>query len=53
MNRKRREKLVIIQEGNVYVLDLSVKVPAGATASRKRKTTVLDHECFSLPQFLS
>ena len=32
MNRKRKEKLVLRKEGNVYVLDLFVKVPSSAAA---------------------
>ena len=32
MNRKKKEKSVLRQERNVYVLDLFVKVPSGAVA---------------------
>ena len=32
MNRKRKEKSVLRKEGNVYVLDVVVKVPPSVTA---------------------
>ena len=35
MNKKKKETLVFRKEGNVYVLDLRVKVPSGATAPIK------------------
>ena len=37
MNRKEEEKSVLSKEGNVYVLDMFVKVPSGATAPIKIK----------------
>ena len=42
MNRKKKEKSTLGQEGNVYALDLTVKVPSGvdvdATNARSRRT---------------
>ena len=38
MNRKKKEQSVLRKEGNVYVLDLFVKVSTGATAPIKYKT---------------
>ena len=35
MNRKKTEKAVLRKEGDVYVLDLFVKVPSGAAAAIK------------------
>ena len=32
MNRKKKEKSLLRKEGDVYVLDLFVKVPSGAAA---------------------
>ena len=32
MNRKKKEKLVLSMEGNVYVLDLFVRVPSSVAA---------------------
>ena len=37
MNKKRKEKSVIRKEGNLYVLDLFVKVPSCAVAPTKCK----------------
>ena len=37
MNRRRKEKSVLRKEGNVYVLDLFVKVPPSAFAPSKYK----------------
>ena len=37
MNRKEEEKSMLGKEGNVYVLDLFVKVPSGAAAPIKCK----------------
>ena len=42
MNRKRKEKSVLRKEGNVYVLDLFVKVSSGAAAPIKYKPTEVD-----------
>ena len=41
MNRKK-EKSVLSKEGNVYVLDLFVKVPSGATAPIRYKPMEVD-----------
>ena len=41
MNRKK-EKSVLRKEGNVYVLDLFVQVPSGATAPIKYKLMEVD-----------
>ena len=41
MNRKK-EKSVLSKEGNVYVLDLFVKVPSGATAPIKHTPMEVD-----------
>ena len=35
VNRKKKEKSMLRNEGNVYVLDLVVKVPSGAAAPIK------------------
>ena len=35
MNRKKKDKLVLRMDCNVYVLDLFVKVPSGAVAPIK------------------
>ena len=32
MNRKKKEKSMLRKEGNVYVLDVFVRVPPGVTA---------------------
>ena len=37
MNRKKKAKSVLRQEGNVYVLDLFVKVPLGAHGSSRNQ----------------
>ena len=42
MNRKNKVKSVLRKEGNVYVLDLFVKVPAGAAAPIKHKPMKVD-----------
>ena len=42
MTRKKKEKSVLRKEGNVYVLDLFVKVPSGATAPFKYKPMEVD-----------
>ena len=42
MNRKKKEKSVLRKEGNVYVLDLLVKVPSGATAPIKYTPVEVD-----------
>ena len=42
MNKKTKENSVLRKEGNVYVLDLSVKVPSGATAPIKYKRVEVD-----------
>ena len=39
MNRKYKEKSVLRKEGNVYVLDLFVRVPPSVTAPIKYKLT--------------
>ena len=39
MNRKKKEKSVLREEGHVYVLDLFVKVPSGAAAPSKYTPT--------------
>ena len=41
MNRKK-DKSVLSMEGNVYVLDLFVKVPSGAVAPIKCRPTEVD-----------
>ena len=38
MNRKKKEKSMLRKEGNVYVLDLFVKMPPGAVAPTKSRT---------------
>ena len=35
MNRKKKEKSMLRKEGNVYVLDLFVKVPPSVTAPHR------------------
>ena len=42
MNRKKKEKSVLRKDGNVWVLDLFVKVPAGATGQIKFKPMEVD-----------
>ena len=42
MNRTKKEKSVLRREGNVYVLDLFVKVPSCATAPIKYKLMEVD-----------
>ena len=42
MNKKKKEKSVLRKEGNVYVLDLFVKVPPSAVASIKYKPMEVD-----------
>ena len=42
MNRKKKEKSVLRKDGNVYVLDLFMKVPAGTTAPLKYKPMEVD-----------
>ena len=42
MNRKEEDKSVLRKEGNVYVLDLFVKVPSGAVAPIKYKPMEVD-----------
>ena len=42
MNRRRKEKSVLRKEGNVYVLDLFVKVPPSAVAPSKYKPMEVD-----------
>ena len=42
MKRMKKEKSVLRQEGNVYVLDLFVKVPSGAAAPIKYKPMEAD-----------
>ena len=42
MNRKKKEKLVLRKAGNVYVLDLFVKVPSGAVAPITYKPMEVD-----------
>ena len=42
MNRKKKEKSMLRRGGNVYVLDLFVKVPSGATAPIKYKPVEVD-----------
>ena len=42
MNSKKKEKSVLSNEGNVYVLDLFVNVPSGATAPIKYKPMEVD-----------
>ena len=42
MNRKKKEKSMLRKEDNVYVLDLFVKVPSGATAPIKNKPMEVD-----------
>ena len=42
MNRKKKEKPVLRNGGNVYVLDLIVKVPSGAAAPIKYKPMEVD-----------
>ena len=42
MNRKKKEKSRLKKEGNVYVLDLFVKVPSDAVAPIKYKPMEVD-----------
>ena len=42
MNRMKKEKSVLRKEGNLYVLDLFVKVPSGAAAPIKHKPMEVD-----------
>ena len=42
MNRRRKEKSLLRKEGNVYVLDLFVKVPPGVTAPVTYTPTEVD-----------
>ena len=42
MNRKKKEKSVLREEGNVHVLDLFVKVPSGAPAPIMYKPMEVD-----------
>ena len=42
MNRKKKEKSVPRKEGNVYVLDLFVRVPPSVTAPIKYKPMEID-----------
>ena len=42
MNRRKKEKSMLRKEGNVYVLDLFVKVPPSAVAPSKYKPIDLD-----------
>ena len=42
MNRKKKEKSVLRKDGNVWVLDLFVKVPAGTTGPIKFKPMEVD-----------
>ena len=42
MNRKMKKTSVLMKEGNVYVLELFVKVPSGATAPIKYKPMEVD-----------
>ena len=42
MNRKKKDKSVVRKEGNLYVLDLLVKVPAVAPALIKYKPKEVD-----------
>ena len=42
MNKKKKEKSVLRKEGNVYVLDLFVKVPPSAVASIQYKPMEID-----------
>ena len=42
MNRKEKEKSMLRKEGNVYVLDLFVKVPPSAVAPSKYKLLEVD-----------
>ena len=42
MNRKKKEKSVLRKEGNVYVLDLFVRVPPSVTAPIKYKPMGID-----------
>ena len=39
MNRKKKEKSMLRKEGNVYVLDLFVRVPPNLTAPVMWRTT--------------
>ena len=42
MNKKKKEQSVLAKDGNVYVLDLFVKVPSGAAAPIKYKLMEVD-----------
>ena len=42
MNRKKEDKSVLRKVGNVYVLDLIVKVPSGPPAPVKYKPVEVD-----------
>ena len=42
MNRRKKGKSLLVKEGNVYVLDLFVKVPSSAVAPSKYKPMEVD-----------
>ena len=42
MNRKKKDTLVLRKESNVYVFDLFLTVPSGATAPIKHKPMEVD-----------
>ena len=42
MNRKKKEKSMLRKEGNVYVLDLFVKVPPSATTPTRYEPMEVD-----------
>ena len=43
VNRRKKEKSVLGKEGNVYVLDLVVKVPSGAIKYKPMDVDAINH----------